>query len=113
MCGFSCSNGPLSGEERAKKVLGHAAVSLAGHDSGKIYLVTGIANPGERGEMLLLSDGRTRRFSCPKAKKTKHVRVLPFRSAKAAELLLSGMRVDDSVIVHSLKEAAGDASPEE
>ncbi len=111
MRGFSCNDGPLSGEERSKKVLGHAAVSLAGHDSGKIYLITGIVDPGKKGEMLLLSNGRSRRFSCPKAKKTMHVRVLPFRSAKAAELLLAGMKVDDSVIVRALKEAVGELGP--
>lgn len=113
MRGFSCNDGPLSGAERSKKVLGHAAISLAGHDSGKIYLITGILNPGGKGEILLLANGRSRRFSCPKAKKTMHVRVLPFRSAKAAELLLAGMAVDDSVIVHALKEAVGENTPDQ
>lgn len=113
MRGFSCCNGPLSGEERSKKVLGHAAVSLAGHDSGKIYLIVGIKDPDRKGEMLLLADGRTRGFDRPKAKKTMHVRVLPHRDGAAAELLLKGARVDDSVIVHALKEAVGSLGPDQ
>ena len=43
--------------------------SLAGHDSGKLYMVI-----GTREERLLLCDGRIRRLENPKCKSPKHVR---------------------------------------
>ena len=46
-------------------------VSLAGHDGGKLYMVTGAA-----GERLLLSDGKLRRLENPKSKSPKHVRLV-------------------------------------
>lgn len=104
MCGFSCNNGLLSGAAGAEKVLGHAAVSLAGHDAGKIYLVVGVRAPGSREEMLLLADGSSKRFEAPKAKKTKHVSVLKARSEAVRFALIEGKKVDDSIIVHELKE---------
>ena len=46
-------------------------LSLAGHDSGKLYVVTGAA-----GERLLLSDGKLRKLQNPKSKSPKHVRLV-------------------------------------
>ena len=46
-------------------------LSLAGHDQGKFFLVTG----AEEGR-LLLCDGRNRRLENPKRKSPKHVRVV-------------------------------------
>lgn len=103
MCSFSCNYGSLSGENGVKNTLGHAAVSRCGHDSGKIYLVVGFAESGEGALMLLLSDGKSRPISRPKAKKPKHVTVLRERDEAAAALLRGGRSVDDSVIIHSLK----------
>ena len=45
--------------------------SLAGHDSGKLYIVTGAA-----GERLFLCDGRNRKQENPKCKSPKHVRLV-------------------------------------
>ena len=102
MCGFSCNDGAFSAENRVKTLLGHAAVSRAGHDSGKIYLVTGVEHPCEKGEMLLLSDGKARRFLSPKRKKSIHVTVLKQRDDAAWEALTAGKPLDDSVIVHAV-----------
>ncbi|MCQ2442404.1 MAG: KOW domain-containing RNA-binding protein [Oscillospiraceae bacterium] len=44
-------------------------LSLAGHDEGKLFVVTGID-----GEFLLLADGKGRKLEAPKRKKKKHVR---------------------------------------
>ena len=41
MFDFSRENGLFSGVKGAENAIGHYAVSLAGHDSGKIYLVVG------------------------------------------------------------------------
>ena len=46
-------------------------VSLAGHDRGKLFMVTAAA-----GERLSLSDGRNRRLENPKCKSPKHVRLV-------------------------------------
>ena len=46
-------------------------VSLAGHDQGKLFMVTGAA-----GERLLLCDGKNRRMDAPKSKSPRHVRVV-------------------------------------
>ena len=105
MRGFSCKKGILSPVERVNSVVGHAAVSLAGHDAGKIYFVIGVMDPCEKGEMLLLSDGCARPFSVPKAKKAKHVCVLKYRDEGIADALKAGKTVDDSVIIRGLKEA--------
>ena len=45
--------------------------SLAGHDGGRLYMVT-----GTQGQRLLLCDGRLRKLENPKAKSPKHVRVV-------------------------------------
>lgn len=95
--------GILSGRERTEKLLGRAAVSIAGHDAGKIYFIVGVVNAGLRDEMILLADGRARKTAKPKAKKAMHLRVLPIRSERVAEALIAGRSVDDSVIVHELK----------
>jgi len=43
--------------------------SLAGHDSGRLYVVIGAA-----GDRALLADGKTRRLSKPKRKSLRHLR---------------------------------------
>ena len=47
-------------------------MSLAGHDRGKLFVVTGQTPDGR----LLLCDGRTRKLSAPKSKSPKHTRVV-------------------------------------
>lgn len=46
-------------------------VSLAGHDAGRLYMVT-----GRQGERLLLCDGRLRKLGDPKKKGPRHVRLV-------------------------------------
>lgn len=103
MCMFSCNYGSLSGENGVKNTLGHAAVPTCGHDRGKIYLVVGFAENREGAPMLLLADGKSKPMAAPKAKKPKHVTVLRIADEEIARLLREGKRVDDSVIIHSLK----------
>ena len=42
-------------------------LSLAGHDSGKLYMVSAVED-----DFVLLADGKVRRLSDPKRKKIKH-----------------------------------------
>lgn len=103
MFDFSDKNGLLSGSNGAKNVIGHYAVSLAGHDQGKIYLVVGLCEEGKNACGLLLCDGKARPFGDPKIKKRKHVTVLKERDDGIAASLQEGKRVDDSVLIHSIR----------
>ena len=58
--------------------LGYFAISLAGHDKGRIYMIV-----SEEGEMLALCDGIYRPIGNPKYKKKKHVQMI--RSERMAE----------------------------
>lgn len=49
---------------------GMSAVSLAGHDTGKIYIII-----EAEGEYVYLADGRLRPSDRPKKKKQKHVQI--------------------------------------
>ena len=104
MCKNYCSYGLLSGIEGCKNVLGRYAVSLRGHDRGKIYLVVGSREDGDGKPVLLLADGGKRPIAGPKAKKPKHVCVYQEKDESIASKLIGGIRVDDSEIVHSLKQ---------
>ncbi|MBQ8247031.1 MAG: KOW domain-containing RNA-binding protein [Lachnospiraceae bacterium] len=65
---------------------GKYAISTAGRDAGKLYIIVG----NEEG-MLLLADGKERTLVKPKKKNVKHVEVpLQEKSEKLAEMI--GMR---------------------
>ncbi len=104
MCKISCNLGLLSDTDSSKNAVGHYAVSLAGHDNGKIYLVVGVKREPGGAQMLLLADGKSRPCGNPKAKKPKHVCVLKCMDEAVAGKLQAGERVDDSVLIHSLRE---------
>ena len=103
MFDFSNENGLLRGSNGAENAIGHYAVSLAGHDSGKIYLVVGHAGGAGKAELLLLCDGKARPFGRPKVKKRMHVTVLREMDDGIAASINAGERVDDSVLIHSLR----------
>lgn len=52
--------------------LDSVVVSLAGHDKGGIFAVTGLSGA----DYALLSDGKLRKLEKPKKKKLKHLRVI-------------------------------------
>ena len=104
MCKKTCSSGLLSGFEGAENALGHYAVSLAGHDAGKIYLVVGVSEDRSGKRMLLLADGKSRPVAGPKAKKAMHVAVLKAADPSVAAKLVSGAAVDDPAVARSIKE---------
>ena len=74
-------------------------ISLAGHDRGKYFMVTGT----ERGR-LLLCDGRSRRLENPKSKSPRHVRVARRASLKPGS---------DKEIRKTIALAAGEAATKE
>ena len=73
--------------------------SLAGHDAGKLYMVT-----GKSGERLLLSDGKLRKLENPKSKSPRHVRL----AAEGA-----GPPATDRDIRRTLAQAAREAAAKE
>ena len=73
--------------------------SLAGHDGGKLFMVT-----GAEGEKLLLCDGKNRKLVNPKIKSPKHVRLVAEGDAPPAT---------DKDIRRTLAPAAGEAAPKE
>lgn len=103
MFDFSRENGLFSGVKGAENAIGHYAVSLAGHDSGKIYLVVGQRGGAGKAGELLLCDGKARPFGRPKVKKRMHVTVLKERDDGIAASISAGERVDDSVLIHALR----------
>ena len=105
MTGFDGIKGSDIAFLRGKSHLGRYAVSLAGHDVGKIYLVTGVecGAASAAQTVLLLCDGHARKADNPKRKKAMHVRVLASRDDALAYKLSAGERVTDAELVHSIK----------
>jgi ribosomal protein L14E/L6E/L27E len=51
--------------------IGYFATSLAGHDKGLTYVITGVDN-----EYVYVTDGRLRQVGEPKKKKLKHIQLI-------------------------------------
>ena len=105
MAAFSAFSSICTGFSCGKDHLGRYAVSLAGHDAGKIYLVIGVAEGGGGASkpVLLLADGHARKASAPKRKKAMHVRLLSAKDEALADKLARGSGVTDAELVHSIK----------
>lgn len=80
--------------------LGVLAVSRAGHDRGKVFLIVGRSGS----EYVLLADGMTRKLDCPKKKKLKHVVLLPQRNLEIAEAISDGRSLTDADLRRALKQ---------
>ncbi len=63
---------------------GKMAISKAGHDEGKVYVIVGRENGS-----LLLADGIERTISNPKKKNFKHVSVLETETMQDLEQMIS------------------------
>ena len=78
---------------------GCMAISLAGHDKDKIYLIV-----GEEKEHVYLADGKIRTCKNPKKKNKKHIQIIKkYRNPEIAERLLRGEGVDVSIIIQEVK----------
>lgn len=78
---------------------GCMAVSRAGHDRDKIYLIV-----GEEKEYVYLADGRERTCEHPKKKNKKHIQIIKkYKNPAAAEKLLRGESIDVSIIIQEVK----------
>ena len=79
----------LTDDER----IGNVCVSLAGHDAGLIFIVVGAAGD----DYVYLADGKTRKLSAPKLKKTKHISIITRLSQENREKI-SGRTANDSLL---------------
>lgn len=105
MAAFNCFSGSETGFLRGNEYLGRYAQSAAGHDLGKIYLVTGVEYGAKTAAqtVLLLCDGHARKAANPKRKKLMHLKVHEARDEALAYRLASGGAVNDAELVHSIK----------
>jgi len=73
--------------------VGDVCVSLSGHDAGLVLVVVGVGDDG----YVYIADGKTRRLSEPKLKKTKHISIVTKLSPTACEQISHG-QVNDSFL---------------
>ena len=71
--------------------LGRFALSRAGRDKGRYYMIVGT----EGTEFVLLADGHHRPIKHPKRKKLKHLRLQPERDETIAAQLQGGQPIYD------------------
>lgn len=75
------------------------AVSLAGHDRNKIYLIV-----GEEKEYVYLADGKIRSCMHPKKKNRKHIQIIKkYYNPAVKEKLLRGEKIDVGIIIQEVK----------
>ena len=79
--------------------IGMMAKSLAGHDQGKIYFVSGVDE-----EYVYLVDGKIRTLSRPKKKRKKHIQI-DYRITEWIQKLLDQEKeIQDSDVIRAIKE---------
>lgn len=77
---------------------GMFAVSLAGHDKGRIYLIT-----GEEGDFVYLADGKGRGVKNPKKKRKKHLQIIKKKDEALAGKLKDGETIYKEEIKFAIK----------
>ncbi len=80
------------------ELLGRVAVSTAGRDARRAFLVVGLSGEG----YVLLADGDLRKMERPKKKKLRHVRLEPAVAEEVREQLTQGGYVQDAQIRKSI-----------
>ncbi len=80
------------------ELLGRIAVSTAGRDRKRAFLVVGLSGEG----YVLLADGRLRKIDRPKKKKLRHVRLESAVAEDVRSQLSEGIKVQDAQIRKSI-----------
>lgn len=79
--------------------VGMFARSLAGHDKGKLYLITRVDT-----EYVYLADGKLRLQNCPKKKKKRHIQIDYHISELINKKIASQEPLRDEDIKRAIKE---------
>lgn len=79
-------------------ILGRVALSTAGRDAGRYFLVVGVADDAN----VYVADGSLRRMERPKLKKYKHIKLLEAVSLELGKRLLEDKPIADYEIRESL-----------
>lgn len=79
--------------------IGMMAKSLAGHDKGKVYLISGTDEL-----YVYLVDGQYRTMNRPKRKKKKHIQIDRRIPVWIQELLAEGKNIQDSDVIKVRRE---------
>lgn len=79
-------------------VLGRVAVSKAGRDKGRAFLIIGIVDE----DHVHLADGEMHKLSRPKKKKLKHIKIEDAAAESVKEKLAAGTKVFDAEVRRSL-----------
>lgn len=72
--------------------VGGLVKSLAGHDKGELYIIT-----GREGEYVLLSDGKRRPLEKPKRKNIKHLQAI---HQEAGESIMTNEEIKHFIRIH-------------
>ena len=77
---------------------GMFAVSLAGHDKGRLYFIV-----GEEEDFAYLADGKTRGIQNPKKKRKKHLQIIKTKDETLAKKLMDGKTIYNEEIKFAIK----------
>ena len=78
---------------------GMLAVSKAGHDKGRLYVVVKADQ-----EFVYLADGKNRSVSSPKKKKRKHIQINYYIPGTLQKVLEAEQKLEDEQIKKAIKE---------
>ena len=78
---------------------GMFAVSKAGHDKGKLYIII-----EEENEYVYLADGRLKPVEAPKKKKKKHIQIIKTTDEKIALYIEEKKQISNEVVKRAVKE---------
>ena len=78
---------------------GMLAVSKAGHDKGRLYVVVKADQ-----EFVYLADGKNRSVSSPKKKKRKHIQINYYIPGTLQKVLEAEQKLEDEHIKRAIKE---------
>ncbi|MEA4854349.1 MAG: KOW domain-containing RNA-binding protein [Christensenella sp.] len=81
--------------------IGRLAVSRAGRDAGKVFLVTEVIDD----RYVMIANGDLRKLGKPKKKKVKHLDFLPVVLENIGEKLETGKKVFDAELRSAIKNA--------
>lgn len=78
--------------KRSMQKTGDIAISLAGHDKGKMYVILSVDQ-----DTVWLCDGKYKKKSSPKKKNIKHIQVIKQDNPEWANKVESGKVIDEEI----------------